>query len=217
MMNDCKAWQRARRDDQKEAREKAILKAASSLFDDYRYEQITLALIAKTAGFTRSNLYRYFATKEDVYLRLMTQDFVEWYEKVEAKMTPGRVTPDTFVEQWLPLIMANKRLMRFYDLLASVFENNASAEALLEFKQKLQVQMQDVIALVLQLELFASAENAQRFMVSHLALISGMAAKLTMPESQRAPSSEQRFAEPAEFYEGLLKESIQALYDHYRQ
>lgn len=209
-MNECRAWQRARRDDQKEARETAILKAASDLFDHYRYEDITLALIAKTAGFTRSNLYRYFATKEDVYLQLMSLDVAQWLERVKTEMTSEAVTRESFVEQWLPLILSNKRLMRFYDLLASMFENNASADALTEFKQRLNEQMQQVIDLLLQLELFADAENAQRFMITHLALISGLAVKLTLPESAR-----KQWAEPPEFYEVLLTEGVQALYQRY--
>ena len=59
-------WERARSEEQIEYRVNEILKATAKLYEEHRFEEITFVMIAKEAGFTRSNLYRYFKTKEDI-------------------------------------------------------------------------------------------------------------------------------------------------------
>ena len=60
-------WVRARNEEQIEQRISEIVDATARLYESHRFEEITFAMIAKEADFTRSNLYRYFATKEDIF------------------------------------------------------------------------------------------------------------------------------------------------------
>ena len=50
-------FERARTSEQKEARMAEIKKAASDLFDEVPYSEITLTTIAKRLSWTRANLY----------------------------------------------------------------------------------------------------------------------------------------------------------------
>jgi len=59
-------WVRARSDEQIEQRINEIVDATARLYEENRFEDITFAMIAKEANFTRSNLYRYFQTKEEI-------------------------------------------------------------------------------------------------------------------------------------------------------
>jgi AcrR family transcriptional regulator len=57
-------WQRSRSREQKEQRIAEIVDATARLYQKHSFEDITFALIAKEADFTRSNLYKCFNTKE---------------------------------------------------------------------------------------------------------------------------------------------------------
>ena len=61
-------WIRARSKEQIEQRIEAILDAAGTVFQNVPYEKVTMLMIAKEAGSSRSNLYRYFKTREEIFL-----------------------------------------------------------------------------------------------------------------------------------------------------
>lgn len=69
---------RARNNEQKEFRMNEIKTAADSVFGENPYSEITLTTIAQQLGWSRANLYKYFSTKEEIYLAL-TEDKMEKY------------------------------------------------------------------------------------------------------------------------------------------
>jgi AcrR family transcriptional regulator len=68
-------WQRATTDEKKVERKEAIYKAALLLYKKKSYESISFNAIAVEAGFTKSNMYRYFSSKEEIFLNIFAQLF----------------------------------------------------------------------------------------------------------------------------------------------
>jgi AcrR family transcriptional regulator len=79
------AFQRARQPGQIEQRREAILHAALVLFQQKGLENVTLADIADRVGRVKSNLYRYFDSREHIYLRVLQRQGAEW----EKRVIPG--------------------------------------------------------------------------------------------------------------------------------
>ena len=69
-MNEVLSFQRARKPEEREIRREAILTAAAELFDAEGPQGAGLNAIAARAGFTKSNVYRYFESREEVLLSL---------------------------------------------------------------------------------------------------------------------------------------------------
>jgi AcrR family transcriptional regulator len=214
-MSECLPWQRARSEDQKEQRELTILNAAAELFDAHRFEEITFAMIGKQAKFTRSNLYRYFKTKEEVFIRLLAKDIDQWQARVLPVILAGKLTRSNFVSAWVPLMMESPRLMRLYDILANVLEENASDDAVREFKRETHGYLQNLIDALIDNKLFSSAEGLMKFMTSQMALAGGMYPKLHMSERLHRLSAEQGMAYSRDFYQGLLLEASESLYQSF--
>ena len=59
-------YQRARSPQQKAERMSAIMDATETLFAQLPYHEINMGLIAKELGWSRSNLYKYAATQEEI-------------------------------------------------------------------------------------------------------------------------------------------------------
>jgi AcrR family transcriptional regulator len=78
-------FQRARRPKQIEQRREAILQAALVLFQKKGLENVTLADIADRVGMVKSNIYRYFDSREHIYLRVLQSQGAEW----EKRVIPG--------------------------------------------------------------------------------------------------------------------------------
>jgi AcrR family transcriptional regulator len=78
-------FRRARQPGQIEQRREAILQAALVLFQKKGLENVTLADIADRVGTVKSNLYRYFDSREHIYLRVLQRQGAEW----EKRVMPG--------------------------------------------------------------------------------------------------------------------------------
>ena len=60
------SWQRARRPEQKQQRQSAIIAAARKLVDEGGVDNATLSAIAKSAGISKANCYRYYESREAI-------------------------------------------------------------------------------------------------------------------------------------------------------
>ena len=78
------AWQRARRPEQKAERRRAILEATLALVDESGVEGATLSEIARRAGLSKANCYRYFESREAILLELTLADSAAWMTDIEG-------------------------------------------------------------------------------------------------------------------------------------
>jgi len=71
---------RPRRTDIRRENERLILTAAEKVFAEAGYGGATMQLIADMAGLPKANLHYYFATKEDLYRRVVQEIFEVWLD-----------------------------------------------------------------------------------------------------------------------------------------
>jgi AcrR family transcriptional regulator len=131
-------WQRARTEEQKEQRILEIVSAAARLYRKHCFEQINLTMIAKEASFTRSNLYKYFSSKEEIFLEFLKQDIIIWRKHLVKICQPLEGSSiETFAETWVSLLSEHKRLLDLLSLMPTYLEKNVSEETLAQFKREL--------------------------------------------------------------------------------
>lgn len=132
-------WQRARSEEQVAQRAEAILAAAARVFESTPYEEVTLGLIAREAGFTRSNIYRYFETREAIFLRLYRDDVKRWVAELRAEMSGAAPEAPAklgwFIDLWTEVLLRQERLLRLTPLLSLSLERNSSEALYREFKE----------------------------------------------------------------------------------
>jgi TetR/AcrR family transcriptional regulator len=81
-----------RRTDIRRENERAILEAAEKVFAEAGFGGATMQLIADMAGLPKANLHYYFATKEDLYRRVVQQIFEIWLDAASSfDNAPGPV------------------------------------------------------------------------------------------------------------------------------
>jgi TetR/AcrR family transcriptional regulator len=76
--------QRARRTDIRRENERVILEAAEKVFAEAGFGGATMQLIADMAGLPKANLHYYFATKEDLYRRVVQNIFEIWLHAADS-------------------------------------------------------------------------------------------------------------------------------------
>lgn len=121
---------RARRPEQKQQRRESILAAARRLALEHGVRRVTLGSVADAVGLAKSNVIRYFGTREEIFLVLAAEDWQEWRNEVVARLDAGEEAIGALAES-----LAERPL--FCDLLsqtATILEHNISLEAARTFK-----------------------------------------------------------------------------------
>jgi len=135
-------FERARSPEAKQAREQAILQAATRLASERGVREVTLTDIAAEVGLHKSAMLRYFETREEIFLRLSAAGWVAWSATVRADLEAlGPVNPGQLdgridaVAASLATSLSDRPL--FCDLLAHTplnLERNVSLESVRSFK-----------------------------------------------------------------------------------
>lgn len=93
-------------------------------------------MIARAAGFTRSNIYRYFATREEVFLDILQADLTAWIAGLADWIAPGAHTVPAFVERWVDSLLEHPHMLGLLAVLGTKLEEGSSIEALAAFKRQ---------------------------------------------------------------------------------
>lgn len=129
-----KTFQRARRPEHKRQRRAAILAAARTLGRRHGVRNVTLGDVADAAGMAKSNVLRYFETREEIYLELATDGYAEWTAALAERLGDAPTDAGTVADA-LAATLADRPLL--CDLIAQVsaaLEHNISPELGRDFK-----------------------------------------------------------------------------------
>ena len=95
-----RTFQRARRPEHKALQRDRILRAARSFLEQAEHSsELSLADVANVAGMARSNVYRYFDSREAILLAILGREIVDWVADVTASLDPADGDLDTRLEQ----------------------------------------------------------------------------------------------------------------------
>lgn len=130
---------RARSESEKDLRRDQVLDAAARVFSRDDFEAVTMARVAEEAGVAKGTPYRYFATKEALFLELLTREIGDWFAELVpmVESTAGdesAVSLPGFVARSLS---ARPLLTRLLPLLHAVLERNIDVDSALRFKRRL--------------------------------------------------------------------------------
>ena len=79
-------FSRARSEEQRAQRREDILAAAAVLLVDTRVAELSLNELARRVGLAKSNVLRYFESREAVLLELYGREFAAWLDALEARL-----------------------------------------------------------------------------------------------------------------------------------
>jgi AcrR family transcriptional regulator len=134
-------FQRARSEEHREIRRRAILDTATSMLETMPVSQISLNELSRRTGLAKSAMLRYFESREAVLLELLDVALRRWVTEVVAEL-PGNTHPDPAGSRGDHLAALLSRSLhqrpQLCDLIAAqpgVLEHNVSADTLLRFQQ----------------------------------------------------------------------------------
>ena len=144
-------YQRARTPEHKQERMDAIMAAADWLFARLPYHAITMGTIAEELGWSRTNLYKYAATKEEIFLALHEAKDRAWLEDLVGALKAAKgaeaggagsvedatapLPVETFARIWAETTDRHVDFLRYQEILIAIIESNVTLERLAAFKR----------------------------------------------------------------------------------
>ncbi|MEU0073815.1 TetR family transcriptional regulator [Streptomyces sp. NPDC006332] len=177
---------RARRPEHKEQRRQAILSAARRLATDSGVHNVTLSGVAAAVGLAKSNMSRYFGTREEMYLELASECWRDWREAVTERLSSG----DDVVTALAETLQARPM---FCDLLGHTWtslEHNVSVPAARDHKRTMIAVMDELGTAVAAADLRLS-ENEARELVTAATGLAGAVYAAANPPPTLAEAYEQ--------------------------
>src|SRR5262245_43137526 len=124
-------FQRARSEEQREVRRRAILDTAAAMLTEMPVAKVSLNELSRRVGLAKSNVLRYFESREEVLLELLDVEVQQWLADLERAAQAGEGTLRQRGDR-LAAILAESLAQRpvLCDLTsahAAVLEHNVSA------------------------------------------------------------------------------------------
>jgi len=182
-------WQRARSPEQKEERRASIVEAAAKLYEEEGLDGASLNGIAREAGISKANIYRYFESREEIFLELMGEDFASWVTDIERRLAPLAGADDevAVVAEVVASVEARPRMASLFPSLGSVLERNVSVEVVVAFKTAgLDIIIRLTNALQVALPSLSVDQTRQLVTAMHLLLVGGYTAANPPPAVREA-------------------------------
>src|SRR2546430_10592107 len=134
-------FQRARSEEQREVRRQAILRAAADMVAEMPVAELTLNELGRRVGFAKSNVLRYFESREAVLLELLDSAWRDWLQRVATDL-PRSVDPAEPVATRYPRIAAtvaaslvdDRMFCELISVSSAVLERNISHEVARRYK-----------------------------------------------------------------------------------
>ncbi|MCR6487646.1 TetR family transcriptional regulator [Amycolatopsis sp. OK19-0408] len=163
-------FQRARRPEQVAARRTAILAAARELLAQRPVAEISLRELACRVGLAKSNVLRYFDSREAVFLEVLDGEWTDWLDRLEF----GASADLERVAGTIAATLAERRLLcELISSMAPVLERNISLEFARDFKRRAAANTERLGGLVRARVPELSDAAARHFALGVVVLVSG--------------------------------------------
>ncbi|GAB1822257.1 TetR family transcriptional regulator [Herbidospora sp. RD11066] len=132
-------FQRARKPEQVEVRRAAILGAAREMLRDRSLAEISLNELSARAGLAKSNVLRYFGSREVIYLEILDETWRAWLDRLTldpGDVTTGYAREERVATQIADAMIADPGMCELIAAMASVLERNMPLAYARDFKRR---------------------------------------------------------------------------------
>ena len=117
------------------ARKEEIINACEKLYQTMSFKEITLKEIGKETSFSRTSIYNYFLTKEEIFLAILKREYDDWISQMkEAIASHDSMSNDEIAEILAQTLNEHQQLLKIMSMNHYDLEENSRMELLIEFK-----------------------------------------------------------------------------------
>jgi len=117
------------------ARKDEIIAACAELYKTMSFKEITIKEIGNATSFTRTSIYNYFQTKEEIFLALLQREYERWICRLKhIREGHETMTREEFAGALAHSLEERGDLLKIMSMNHYDMEGNSRLERLVEFK-----------------------------------------------------------------------------------
>ncbi len=118
------------------ARKEEIINACARLYETMGFKDITIKEIGNVTSFTRTSIYNYFNTKEEIFLALLQKEYELWVEDLKKIMEENETLSNSqLADAFARTLERRELLLKIMSMNHFDMEKNSRMENLVEFKK----------------------------------------------------------------------------------
>ena len=151
------------------------------------FKDITLKDISQATSFTRTSIYNYFQTKEEIFLALLQREYDLWHQDLLLLLnTHEAMTADAFAAALSHTLARRARMLKLLSMNHYDMEANSRMENLVAFKRSYGAAMQAVTQCVEKFFPHISEEAVQGFLYAFFPFLFGLYPYAYVTDKQKA-------------------------------
>ena len=167
------------------ARREEIIDACAALYETMSLREITIKLIGAHTSFTRTSIYNYFETSEEIFLALLRREYEAWTADLDA--LPAQPDAAALADALAATLERRGTMLRLLSMNLYDIEANSRVENLAAFKTVYAASMQAVRRLLARSGPALSGPAAERFLYAFYPFLFGIYPYTTVtPKQQQA-------------------------------
>ena len=168
------------------ARKEEIINACALLYETMSFKEITIKDIGRATSFTRTSIYNYFQTKEEIFLALLQREYELWIRQLrQIQAEHETMTRLEFAGALAHSLEEMKNLLKIMSMNHYDMEENSRLERLVEFKVVYGQSLTEVRNCLSRFFPEMSIEDKQNFIFSFFPFMFGIYPYTVVTEKQR--------------------------------
>ena len=168
------------------ARKEEIIRACAALNETMSFREITIKEIGAATSFTRTSIYNYFETKEEIFLALLQREYELWVDAMNAEMTQKKSMTRGELARTLAATLTDRpRLLRLLSMNLYDMEANSRPERLAEFKLAFGTSLKTVEQMLVQYIPEMNQAARKQFLYAFFPFIYGIYPYTSVTEKQK--------------------------------
>ena len=173
------------------ARKEEIINACEELYQTMSFKDITLKEIGAKTSFSRTSIYNYFQTKEEIFLALLKREYDTWIaalrEVIEAN---DSMTNEEIAAALAGTLKDRAQLLKIMSMNHYDLEENSRMELLVDFKVSYGNALKQVADILAKFRPDMSVEKRQDFLNAFFPFMFGIYPYTVVTDKQRQAMTE---------------------------
>lgn len=168
------------------ARKDEIVNACEKLYQTMNFKDITMKEIGEEVSFSRTSIYNYFQSKEEIFLTILKREYDAWIQALREIIDSNETMDDDGIADALAKTIDERRQllkilsMNHYDL-----EENSRIEYLVDFKVAYGTALQTVLSMLTKFRPDMQIRDKQAFVYAFFPFLFGIYPYTVVTDKQR--------------------------------
>ena len=173
------------------SRKEEIISACEKLYQTMSFKDITLKEIGKETSFSRTTIYNYYQTKEEIFLAIYEREYDCWNEELLRMLQDNeKLTKEQVAEKLAASIANREKLLKLLAMNNYDMEENSRPELLASFKVAYGESMKNVCKILTKFCPEKSVHEIQSFIYVFFPFMFGIYPYTAVTDKQRKAMKE---------------------------